>query len=418
MLLIDERVSPAPPQAAPDEDPVEDAWLSDLIDAMMAPLEDEGAASAMVPLIARVTAPDGGTVQDLVHHLQLVDPTQLYPETGLRYECIKRLAVGLDMPPSELTGLADSNHWTAWIVDENTWKAHGQPKADQLVNDLTAAYFRPYLRESVGMGDDARRFAVKYDASAVINHPDRSTDAKDLHDRVVIGDEALREACGFDEQDAPTDEEKARMIGIKVRDPSLAWFGEPTVRGTGVEEAPGDIVTPDEGGATTPAEVKPGPPETANDRPAQEVVGSIVARILGAADLAQLRVREAAGNRLLSLANKDKDLRAELRGVKTSEVAAVLGRERVRGLRAPDERELVACAHDLIADALRMYGLDRPDVVVVVADTIERHAARTLYDRRPAQLPDTFAVYVTGLVEKELPKTNGSAPHRVLSGAH
>jgi hypothetical protein len=52
----------------------------------------------------------------------LLDPTQLYPETGLRREAVERLAIGLDMPPEVLLGLGDSNHWSAWQVDEQTWK--------------------------------------------------------------------------------------------------------------------------------------------------------------------------------------------------------------------------------------------------------------------------------------------------------
>lgn len=412
VLFIDEDISPAPPEAAPDEDPVEDAWLNDLIDAMMSPLEDEGSAAAMVPLIARVKSKgDNQSIADLVHHLQLVDPTQLYPETGLRYECIKRLAVGLDMPPEELTGMTDANHWTAWIVDENTWKAHGQQKADQLVNDLTSAYFRPFLRDVLGYGDKARKFAIKYDPSAVINHPDRSKDAKDLHDRFAIGDEALRDACGFDEDDAPTTEEMNRMIGIAIRDGSLALFGIPTVRGA-IEPDPGEIQEGDtsEEGAEKPAEAEKGTPsKNGNGKQSEETVAPVVARIQGAADLALLRAREAAGSRLVSLANKNAKLRSELRGVRKCDVAAVLGRERVRALKAPDERELVSGARDLIADALRLYGLDDPEIATVMCDTIERHAARTLYDRDSTKLPDTFALYVTGLVvQARLPVVDGS----------
>jgi hypothetical protein len=38
-------------------------------------------------------------------------------------ECIERIAIGLDMPPEILIGLQDANHWTAWQIDEQTWKA-------------------------------------------------------------------------------------------------------------------------------------------------------------------------------------------------------------------------------------------------------------------------------------------------------
>lgn len=415
MLLIDERISPAPPMAAPDEDPAEDLWLVDLLETMMAPLEDEGSAAAMVPLLSRVTAPEGGTVADLVHHLQLVDPTQLYPETGLRYECVKRLAVGLDMPPEELTGLETANHWTAWMVDETTWKAHGQPKAQQFVDDVTQAYYRPYLRDVVGFAERAKNFMIMYDAADIINHPDRSKDAKDLHALMVIGDAALRDACGFDEDDAPTQDELNRMLGVAIRDGSLAIYGIPSIRGGTIEPRAGEVENPagssatDASGSTeTSAGAKKGAPTPPAERNGNgNEVAALVARVIGAADLAQLRAREAAGNRLVSLAKRDPEMKAKLSGVRTSDVAAALGRDGCRKLHAPTARELAGGARVLVEDALRLNGITDDAILQAVADTVEQHAAQTLFDRHPKPLPDTFALYVTGLLIKaELPATS------------
>lgn len=409
VLFIDERISPLPPEPGPDEDPQEDEFMDALVEAMTAPIADEGAASQVVPLIVRVPVPETGKVQDLVHHLQIVDPTQLYPETGLRYECIKRIAIGLDMPPEILLGMEDSNHWTAWQIGEETWKGHGQPKAQQLCDDLTASYFRPYL--AVTMGEErAAEFYISYDATAIINHPDRTKDAKDLYDKRAIGKRALREAAGFDDDDAPTRPELAEHIGVATRDASLAWFGTPSVRGGNIETAPGEVVGPDDnhssgpGGPESGAEVEPGPPPST---PQDDVlVGSslnghhsaTVARILGAADLAVLRAREAAGARLLSLAKRDSDVRDQLKGVRTGEIAATLGRVTVKALHGPSERELVRGARELIVDTFRVWGITDGQVVTAIADTVEQHAARTLYDRVPRPLPLSFKDYVDGLL--------------------
>lgn len=400
ILFIDDRISKAPPQAAPDEDPEEDEFMQDITEAITAPIEDEGAASSVVPLIVRVPNGDDRPMSDLVYHLQLTDPTQLYPETGLRMECVSRLAIGLDMPPEELKGLGDSNHWTAWMVDENTWKAHGQRKAQQLCDDLTASYFRPYLRD-VMTEEEARKYLIGYDATAIINHPDRSKDAKDAYGDRVIGKRAYREAINFDEEDAPTKDELAEMIGIATRDSSLAWFGVPAPRGGTVETAPGVISAPgaeqELEGATIGAEVEAGPPEGGGN--AQVVIGSAqqLARILGAADMALLRARELAGSRIVSYAKRDAECKRMAGEVRTGMVAATLGREKVRSLRTPSEAELVAGSRGLIKDALRVWGVDEK-VADALADHIERHAARTLYDRNPAALPDTFASYVVGLL--------------------
>src|SRR5262249_26861789 len=142
ILAISEDFSHAPLEAQPDEDIDIDPFLADLRDAMLAPISNEGAASQIVPIVVRGPT---DAINNGLKHLQIVDPTQLYPETGLRYECIKRIALGLDMPPEILLGLTDANHWTGWIIDDQTWKAHGQPAANQLVGDLTTSYFLPQL---------------------------------------------------------------------------------------------------------------------------------------------------------------------------------------------------------------------------------------------------------------------------------
>jgi hypothetical protein len=406
ILFIDDKISPPPLEPAPDEDVAEDPLLADLVEAMTTPITDEGSASAVVPLLVRVPVPEGFSLSDMVKHLQIIDPTQLDPETGLRYELIKRLAIGLDMPPEILLGMATANHWTGWMIDEQTWKGHGQPKAQQLTDDLTAAYFRPMLREA-GVTDWAR-YLISYDASKIINHPDRTKDAKELYDRAVIGKAALRREAAFDEADAMTEAERAERIGVLVRDPSLAWYGIPSPRGGAIEPEAGVIESaqyPVAGGApSTGSEVQPGPPEGDGSAAPQPVsqVGSAndrllaAARIAGAADLAVARAREAAGNRLRSLAKRDKDAAKLLEGVPVPLTAHVLGPECVRGFGC-SEAELVAVAGDLIRDALRIMGVEDPALAALVAENVEKHAARTLYEKSPPPLPEAFTNYAVGL---------------------
>jgi hypothetical protein len=344
-------------------------------------------------------------LQDLVYHLQIVDPLQIYPETGLRMECIRRLAIVLDMPPEVLLGVATVNHWGAWMIDEQSWKVHLQPVAQGLVEDLTSAYLQPYLMQEEEQ--DWGKYVIGYDASKVINHPDRTKDALLLHAEGIVGDAAVLDAAGFDEEDKPTQEELARIIGVKVRDASLAWYGIPSVKAGGIEPEAGVIDqggNPQEGTPTTPtgAEAEKGPPPGGPNEPGTEdTVGSgmLAFQIEGAAQLALLRSREAAGSRLRTITRRSPELEAAIDGCKNRDVAAILGRANVRTLLGgPREAELVAAAHDLILDALRVFGVDEVDVAEVVADTIERHAVRTLYDERLSPLPATFGSYVEGLL--------------------
>lgn len=404
IMFLDDRIDPAPPKPTGDEDPEEDIFLSDLTEAMTAPIADEGAASAVVPMVVRATVPDNMSMKDLVYHLEIVDPMQLYPETGLRYELIKRIAIGLDMPPEILMGLGDSNHWSAWQVDEQTWKGHLQPKAQQFVDDLTSSYFRPQLKQD-GV-QDYKDFSVAYDATAIINHPDRTKDAKDLHEKMAISDHALREAGGFDDDDAIQDEDEwTRRIGVKVNDGYLATKGEVSqITDINAAKRVAEGGTIDSG--TSSPDVLKEPPSVPTQPPDENVIGGgnghhedSIARILGAADLALFRAREAAGNRIRSLAKKDPDALALLDGVRAGQVCFTLGRERVRALRA-DPLELVSGARDLIVDALRVYGITDEDVVERITENVERHAARTLYDERPSPLPDAFANYVAAITER------------------
>lgn len=394
VLFIDDRVSPPPPEPVGDEDPEADPFVKDLVDAMTTPIVDEGAASSVVPLVVRMPTDETRPVKDLVYHLQIVDPMQLYPETGLRYECIKRIAIGLDMPVEILMGLGDANHWSAWQVDEQTWKGHLQPKAQQLVDDLSAAYFRPQLKADgvTNWGD----FYIGYDAAAIINHPDRTKDAKDLHKSLAISDASLRDAAGFDDSDAITDpDEMTRRIGVAVNDGVLAVTGhvsdkEDLSRATAADD------TIDAG--TSSAEAVKEPPEPPGERDDSSLVSAAtVARVLGAADLSLLRAREAAGNRIRSLAKRDPKMLEAIDGVRPGQVAAILGRDRVRSLNG-SEAALVAGCRDLIADALRVYGIADEDLVERVVQAVEQHAVRTLYQERPGPLPSTFTNYVAGLL--------------------
>lgn len=410
ILFIPEGISPKPLEPLGDEDPAADPFIRALTNAMMAPIVEEGTASAVVPLVVRAS----GDQIDKVRHVQIIDPMQLYPETGLRTECIHRIAIGLDMPPEELEGKSDANHWTVWMIDEQTWKAHGQPVAQQLCDDLTAAYFRPALR-ALKVSDWAD-FQIAYDATAVINHPDRGKDAKDLYDRRAIGKRTLRDATGFDDDDAPTDEELYEQLGVQIRDASLAVYGIPSVKAGGIEPAAGEVISP-AGSATAPvgtqsSEVDKGPPAepTGPDTPGESEdveaqvasangggYGPILAeRVRGAADLALWRARELAGARVKGYAKRDPESLSTLEGVKNGQACAALGRDRVHKLRA-NEAQLVDGAGDLIVDALRMWGIGG-DVADTIAEQLERHAARTLYDDRPAALPAGFLNYLRGAV--------------------
>ena len=287
-LKVPDEISQPPPEPVGDEDPEEDIFLRDLIAASVSPITDPGTASAVTPLIVR------GAAEFLkeLDHLQIHDPRETYPEENLRNECIRRIALSLDFPPEVLLGVSDVNHWNAWQIDEQTWKAHLQPVAQSFCEDLTASYFRAACRDA--NVDGWEDLVVWYDASDIINHPDRTADAKDLWDRGAISLETLREVAGFDDDDAPSEEERAERIGIATRDSSLAWYGIPSIRGGAIEPAPGEIESP-AGQASEPPAPTSGA-ETEKAAPAEPVTAAM--KLAGAMDMAIDRCRELAGSRL------------------------------------------------------------------------------------------------------------------------
>lgn len=376
-----------------DENPDEDTFLRDLTEASVAAISDESSTSAVVPIIVRVDMDkDDGGLENVMKHLQIVDPVQLYPESGLRREAIERLAIGLDMPPEALLGVGGLNHWSGWIVDEQSWQLHGQPVAQGFVDDLTAAYYRPTLKQD-GV-EDWQSYCIGYDAAAVISQPDKAKDAKELHDRGALSNQALREAANFTDDDAPDEQEHQEWLGIKLNDSNVAINGEPAapVAPFGGPE-PTDEETVDAG--DTPAEAPKAPPP-ADDEPPGQVSAALATRLIGASDLAFHRTREVAGSRLRSYAKRNDEATLLIDGIPNSRVPATLGLAKTIELGAPGARELVAGVRHLLEETLRIWGVEA-SVADALSTRIEQHASKTLFEDPPAGLPRSFENYVRGL---------------------
>lgn len=379
LLLVPEEVSFTSDSAAdPSEDPNKDEFLDRLTQGMMAGIADEGSASAVMPIVARI----GAEWIEKFRLMQFFDPNQVYPESGLREECIQRIAIGLDLPPEILLGKGGANHWSAWQIDEDSWTAHLQPVAQALVDDLTGGYLRPSMRADGVEGAD--EYAIAYDATAIIQHPDRAKDAKELHDRGAINLEALRGAAGFDDEDAMDDAEFRSWVGIKLGDATLAVDGtvtEPVAPVVVPPPSPGGV---DEG---TPADVEQGPPEEPDTGVGDEEVpiaaSGVPTPLHLAGELIEDRGRELAGARLRTRYGKG-PVAKHLDGIANSEVPAVIGRYANGDLDSllGERHNLVAGAGECFRPRLRAWGLSAADVEMVVALAEER-AAAGLFDALP-----------------------------------
>lgn len=208
--LMSDDVTPASPQQSDGANPLHsDPVTAALIEAMATPLKNRDSASAIVPLLLRVP----GSVKEKFEWFSFA--TELDANVlPLRDAAIRRVAIGLDMPPENLTGMAESNHWTAWLTDENGIKMHLEPKLGLICDALTDQFYRPALK-ALGVAHP-ERYAIWYDTSDLRQRPNRAPEAAEAHARGAISDAAYLRELGFSSEDMPDDEEQRRRLLVQL----------------------------------------------------------------------------------------------------------------------------------------------------------------------------------------------------------
>ncbi|MCX4406452.1 hypothetical protein OG840_33905 [Streptomyces sp. NBC_01764] len=177
----------------------------DLIEVLMmiaeTAIREPESAAATVPIVLEVPA-------DSIADFKLLTFESNFDELALklREEAIKRFATGLEIPGELLLGMGDTNHWGAWMLTSEAIRMGIEPKLQTVCHALTQQWLRPLLQaENV---DDWHRWLVWYDTAGLRVRTNRSETALQAYDRGVISAEALRRETGFEESDAPTEEER------------------------------------------------------------------------------------------------------------------------------------------------------------------------------------------------------------------
>jgi hypothetical protein len=212
LLLLPQSMTFASPagqsgDAADGEDP----FVRSLIEAMVTPIKDRDSAAAVVPLVARVPDEVVGKAQHMKFSTDLDDKAK-----DLRDEALRRLALGLNLPPEIVLGLGDTNHWSAWQIDEAAVRLHVSPLAATICLALTIGWFQPAL--AAGGEANPEQYMVWFDPAALELRPDRSASAQNLFDRFAVGFDCLRREAGFGDDDAPQPDELGRMVLLKLLD--------------------------------------------------------------------------------------------------------------------------------------------------------------------------------------------------------
>ncbi len=382
LVIADEITLPGADQLGADENPEDDPFVKRFIEHVTKPISDPGSASAVAPMIARVQIGER-RVEDLIKLIQLHDPNQSGDWQERIDKTIKRIALGLDMPPEILLGLSDVTQWTAWAIDDQIWQAHGEPVAIMLCDDLTAAYYRDAcIEEGV---TNAENLMVWYDEAAVVTHPDRGKDADLVWDRGNLSAKAHRAAHNFNEKDVPSEEEHQEWIDVKTRfaarpkDPP-----EEPVSDTGSDIEPG------------PAGNGDGPEQRTTDAPSPLPKGR-EGQVAGAALLALQRIREYAGARVRSKRMQCEGCFNGTEEVPNHSLVAAVGQEVLHALDITSEDALVAGGADLFRELLISWGYSEPKARML-GGLLERAAAESIYEEFPV-LPAYFISELQDLEE-------------------
>jgi hypothetical protein len=370
-----------------DDDPEENPFLQEMIDHITGVLENPGSAEAGGPWIAEGAA----EYLDGLEWIPLHNPATDYLERELRREAIDRLAIGMDMPPEILKGMAEANHWGARQIMHDTWRSHGSGVAEQFCDDLADAYLRPALLDAGYENWD--KVVIAYDDSNVVVPPDRTDDADKAYDRGNVSDIGYRQMKGIPESQAPSDEEKRIWLAVKLRDTSF-------LEGTPFEvkkPEPQDMPPGPEPSTDAPGDAEEGPPAPGPAGVSRQESRAAIVR--GAAELALYRCREVAGSRIRTqIRNRSRNAPelALIEGESNCNVAAILGQKRLGNYDLGQPVQLVRTGADGFCALLEGWGFAR-EQAKVLADMIVVYAARTLFDPALPSLPPGFLAQVERL---------------------
>jgi hypothetical protein len=181
------------------EDGADDPFTDALIKAMITPISDRANASAYVPLVW--TVPDESA--ELFRYLDQGDRMLDAQAKDMRDESIRRFALGADAPPELLLGVGSMNHWGAWIVQEDVVHSHLEPPLALIADAITTQYLRPVMEQMGRTEEERENTVIWFDVEHIISRPNKGEDAKSAHEVGAISDKALRDAYGFNEDDAP-----------------------------------------------------------------------------------------------------------------------------------------------------------------------------------------------------------------------
>lgn len=283
------------------------ALMDMLLTAAETSLQNPGQAAAAVPIV--LTVP-GEQIQNSIH---LDFATEF--DAGvveLRNNGRDRLANTLDMPKSVAQQNQDeANHWSAWQVEESTYKIFIEPLLKAIGDPVSTAWLTPAL-VAMGMSpEEAAREEIGWDTTAIVARPDDTENLRDLHDRNLISDEYMLAENGVPEDAKPGEEERQRRFLERVIIGAPTLLSDPSVaEALGLDIQVQPLAAGVDATVTSGGELEAPEPEPSNVRalpggrgqePAAEAVPE---GLVAAAELIVYDALRRAGGRLLTNQNR------------------------------------------------------------------------------------------------------------------
>lgn len=345
--------------------------------AAEANLQNPGQASAQVPLILNARAEDIAAGGAMAH----IDLSTEFDAAvvELREAALRRLAATLDMPKDVAEGTqGEANHWSAWQVEESTYKIFIEPLLKAIGDVLTEHWFRPALIALGMTAEQAAGFELGWDTTSIVARPDDTENLRDLHDRILISDEYMLAENGIPLDAMPDDEERTRRLLEKWVGNTSSLLADPNIAkavGLDIEVAPvaaGVDAKVGAGGELEAPEPEPRAlPATQGQEPEPEDVPE---GLVAAAELIVYDALSRAGGRLLTNQNRGQFKSTE-RHELYREIPYERGPENVRSLLEGSFQFTGKAAEALGVDPERFHA-------TVSAYAYGTLRARSQYDRR------------------------------------
>lgn len=292
-----------------DFDTSGESFMNSMLVAAESGLANPGQASSQVPLA--FTAPGELIANDGAFRHYDISTQFDGTVVELRDNGRDRLAQTLDMPKDVAAGSqGESNHWSAWQVEESTYKIFIEPLLKAIGDPITEYWFRPAL---IAMGETpqvAEGQEIGWDTTSIVARPDDRETLESLYDKVLISDEYMLTENGVTTDAMPSPEERTRRILEKIVIGAPTLLADPAVAealGLEIEVQPaaaGVDATVGAGGELEPPQPSPDANPQVNALPGTQGEEPVPDGLVAAAELIVYDALSRAGGRLLTNQNR------------------------------------------------------------------------------------------------------------------